>query len=66
MKTFIKIFWPFAVSICIFIIAAFIMGVPISILWNAFCPKVFGLVRIDWVDGTLLYLLCNLLFKKID
>jgi hypothetical protein len=66
MKTFIKIFWPFAVSICIFIIAAFIMGVPISMLWNLFCPKVFGLVKIDWVDGTLLYLLCNLLFKKID
>jgi len=66
MKTFIKILWPFAVSICIFVIGAFIMGVPISMLWNLFCPKVFGLVKIDWVDGTLLYLLCNLLFKKID
>jgi len=42
------------------------MGIPIAMLWNIFCPKVFGLVKIDWVDGTLLYLLCNLLFKKID
>jgi hypothetical protein len=66
MKTFIKIFWPFAVSICIFIIAAFIMGIPIAMFWNIFCPKVFGLVKIDWMDGAMLYLLCNLLFKKID
>jgi hypothetical protein len=42
------------------------MGIPISMIWNLFCPKVFGLVKIDWVDGTLLYLLSNLLFKKID
>lgn len=52
------------VSIAVIIITAFLFGIPISWLWNLFCPKVFGLARIDWVDGAVLYTLSRLLFAN--
>jgi hypothetical protein len=52
------------VSIAVIIITAFLFGIPISWLWNLFCPKVFGLAHIDWVDGAVLYTLSRLLFAS--
>jgi hypothetical protein len=52
------------VSIAVTIITAFLFGIPISWLWNLFCPKIFGLARIDWVDGAVLYTLSRLLFAN--
>ena len=50
------------VSIAVTVITAFILGIPISWLWNLFCPKIFGLPVIDWVDGAVAYTLSRLLF----
>jgi hypothetical protein len=50
------------VSIAVIIITAFAFGLPISWLWNLFCPKIFGLPIIDWIDGTILYALSRVLF----
>ncbi len=50
------------VSIAVTVITAFILGIPISWLWNLFCPKIFGLPAIDWVDGAIAYTLSRLLF----
>jgi hypothetical protein len=61
MNRIIEIISIFLVSIAIIIITAFIFGIPVSWLWNLFCPKVFGLQRIDWVDGAVLYTLSRLL-----
>jgi hypothetical protein len=61
MNRIIEVISVFLVSIAIIIITAFIFGIPVSWLWNLFCPKVFGLQRIDWVDGAVLYTLSRLL-----
>jgi len=65
MKHFIELGITFLVGVAVVIITSFVMGVPVSLLWNLFCPKVFGLVRIDWIDGAVLYILCNLLFANV-
>jgi hypothetical protein len=50
------------VSIAVIVITAFAFGLPISWLWNLFCPKIFGLPMIDWIDGTILYAISRVLF----
>jgi hypothetical protein len=62
MKKIFEIASIFFVSIAVIVITAFVMGIPISWLWNLFCPKVFGLPVIDWVDGAIVYILSRLLF----
>lgn len=62
MKKIFEIAGIFFVSIAVIVITAFVMGIPISWLWNLFCPKVFGLPVIDWVDGAIVYILSRLLF----
>ena len=64
MNAFLQIVATLLISIAIFTIAAFVCGLPISFLWNVFFPKVFGLPTIDWIDGSILYLFCNLLFAS--
>jgi hypothetical protein len=51
MKRLIELGMTFLVGVAVVIITSFVMGIPVSLLWNLFCPKVFGLVRIDWIDG---------------
>ena len=65
MKTFIELSMSFLVGVAVIIITSYIMGIPVSLLWNLFFPKVFGFVRIDWIDGAILYALCNLLFANV-
>jgi hypothetical protein len=65
MKHSIELGITFLVGVAVVIITSFLMGIPVSWLWNLFCPKVFGLTRIDWIDGAVLYILCNLLFANI-
>jgi len=65
MKTLIELSMTFLVGVAIIIVTSFVMGIPVYFLWNMFCPKVFGLAKIDWVDGTVLYMLCNLLFANV-
>jgi len=65
MKRLIELGITFLVGVAVVIITSFVMGIPVSLLWNLFCPKVFGLVRIDWIDGAVLYILCNLLFANV-
>lgn len=65
MKTFIELSMTFLVGVAIVIVTSFVMGIPVYILWNLFCPKVFGLQKIDWIDGAILYMLCNLLFANV-
>jgi hypothetical protein len=65
MKRLIELGMTFLVGVAVVIITSFVMGVPVSLLWNLFCPKVFGLTRIDWIDGAVLYILCNLLFANV-
>lgn len=60
MKNIMKILGQFMITICIIVITAFLMGIPISMLWNLFCPKVFGLTKIDFVDGAIVYMLIDL------
>jgi hypothetical protein len=62
MKKITEIITILLVSIAVIIITAFVFGVPISWLWNVFCPKIFGLPQIDWVDGAIVYVLSRLLF----
>lgn len=62
MKKIFEITSILLVSIAVIVITAFVFGFPISWLWNLFCPKVFGLPTIDWVDGAVVYVLCKLLF----
>jgi hypothetical protein len=64
MKIVLQIVGAFLVGVAVVIITSFLMGIPVSWLWNVFCPKVFGLPTIDWVDGAVLYILCNLLFAS--
>lgn len=64
MKIVLQIVGEFLISIAIVVITAFIFGLPLSLLWNVFLPKIFGLPTIDWVDGAVLYLFCNLLFTN--
>jgi hypothetical protein len=65
MKTFIELGITFLIGVAVIIVTSFIMGIPVSWLWNLFCPKVFGLPVIDWIDGAVLYILCNLLFANV-
>jgi len=65
MKRLIELGMTFLVGVAVVIITSFVMGIPVSLLWNLFCPKAFGLVRIDWIDGAVLYILCNLLFANV-
>jgi hypothetical protein len=65
MKRLIELSMTFLIGVAIVIITSFVMGVPVSLLWNLFCPKVFGLASIDWIDGAVLYILCNLLFANV-
>ena len=65
MKTFIELTMTFLVGVAIVIVTSFVMGIPVYLLWNMFCPKVFGLAKIDWIDGAVLYILCNLLFANV-
>ena len=62
MKKITEIISILLVSVAVIVITAFAFGFPISGLWNAFCPKVFGLPTIDWVDGAVVYVLSRLLF----
>lgn len=62
MKKVTEIISILLVSVAVIVITAFAFGFPISWLWNAFCPKVFGLPTIDWVDGAVVYVLSRLLF----
>jgi len=62
MNKLIELISILAVSIAVIIITAFAFGLPISWLWNIFCPKVFGLPTIDWVDGAVVYILSRVLF----
>jgi hypothetical protein len=64
MKRLVEIISLLTVSIAVIIITAFMFGIPISWLWNLFCPKIFGLQRIDWIDGAVLYTLSRLLFAS--
>lgn len=64
MNKIFEIISLFSVSIAVIVITAFAFGFPISLLWNAFCPKIFGLSTIDWVDGTILYVISKILFGK--
>ena len=64
MKIVLEIVGVFLVSIAIVTVTAFVFGLPLSLLWNVFFPKVFGLPTIDWVDGAILYLFSNLLFTS--
>jgi hypothetical protein len=64
MKKLVEIISLLIVSIAVIIITAFMFGIPISWLWNLFCPKIFGLQRIDWIDGAVLYTLSRLLFAS--
>jgi hypothetical protein len=64
MKRLVEIISLLLVSIAVIIITAFVFGIPISWLWNLFCPKIFGLQRIDWIDGAVLYTLSRLLFAS--
>jgi hypothetical protein len=65
MKYFIELGITFLVGVAVVTITSFVMGIPVSWLWNLFCPKVLGLSRIDWIDGAVLYILCNLLFANV-
>jgi hypothetical protein len=62
MNKLIELISILAVSVAIIIITAVAFGFPISWLWNIFCPKVFGLPTIDWVDGAVVYILSRVLF----
>jgi hypothetical protein len=62
MEKIIEIMALLLVSVAVIVIMAFVFGLPISWLWNLFCPKVFGLPMIDWVDGAVAYVLCRVLF----
>jgi hypothetical protein len=62
MNKIIELMSIILVSIAVTVITAFILGIPISWLWNLFCPKIFGLPAIDWVDGAIAYTLSRLLF----
>ena len=62
MNKIIEITSIFLVSAAVTVIMAFAFGLPISWLWNAFCPKIFGLPTIDWIDGAVIYTLSRLLF----
>jgi hypothetical protein len=62
MKKVIQIASLLLASIAVIVITAFVLGLPISWLWNLFCPKIFGLPTIDWVDGAIVYVLSRLLF----
>jgi hypothetical protein len=62
MKKVIQIASLLLASIAVIVITAFVLGLPISWLWNLFCPKIFGLPMIDWVDGAIVYVLSRLLF----
>ena len=61
MKKIIELTSIFLVSAAVTVITAFAFGLPISWLWNAFCPNVFGWPTIDWVDGAVIYVLSRLL-----
>ena len=65
MKYFIELGITFLIGVAVVTITSFVMGIPVSWLLNLFCPKVFGLARIDWIDGAVLYILCNLLFANV-
>ncbi|HSE99766.1 MAG TPA: hypothetical protein VLA48_02630 [Nitrososphaeraceae archaeon] len=41
-----------------------VMAFPTMWAWNAFMPKVFGLIRIDFMDALWLNLLASALFKS--
>jgi hypothetical protein len=62
MTKIIEIMSLLLVSVAVIVITAFVLGLPISWLWNLFCPKVFGFPTIDWVDGAVVYVLSRLLF----
>lgn len=66
MKKLIGTMSLFLGSISVIVITAFAFGFPVSWLWNLFCPKVFGLPTIDWVDGTVCYILSKLLFNGLS
>jgi hypothetical protein len=61
MNKIIELMSIFTVSVAVIIITAFVFGVPVSWLWNLFCPKILGFSKIDWIDGAVLYTLSRLL-----
>lgn len=43
-----------------------IIGLPVWILWNLLCPKLFGLPYITFWQAVGLNLLCSFLFKTVS
>lgn len=59
MDKFLTFIGAVMVAIMISVVAAFITGIPVYLLWNSFVPDLFGLEEITYVQSVLLALLVS-------
>jgi hypothetical protein len=64
METAVTFFGTIVLVLCMAIVIALFISLPVMWLWDAVMPDMFGLKEITWTQALWLSLLCSLLFKS--